>query len=104
MVEKELGLSSEPAESHFKDSLYMGVSYAVASIVPLAPYFFLSVKPAFALSVTLTVVVLLLIGLVKGRLAQTNLARSAAEVVIVGVASASGGYVLGVLLPHLVGK
>jgi VIT1/CCC1 family predicted Fe2+/Mn2+ transporter len=103
MVEKELGLSAEPKESHLKESLYMGVSYLLASIVPLAPYFFLSVKPAFVVSVALTVVVLFLIGMVKGRLAQMNLLRSAAEVVAIGVASAAGGFVLGTLIPHLIG-
>jgi len=103
MVEKELGLSAEPEESHLKDSLYMGTSYLVASIVPLGPYFFLSVKPAFVLSVALTVVVLILLGAIKGRLAQMNIARSALEVVMIGLASAVGGYLLGTLIPHLIG-
>ena len=104
MVEKELGLPSDVEPSHLKDSLYMGLSYLCASIVPLGPYLFLSVKPAFIVSVALTVAVLFLIGLVKGRLAQMNLLRSASEVVVIGVASAAGGFVLGTLIPHLIGK
>jgi vacuolar iron transporter family protein len=101
MVEKELGLSAEPAQSHIADSLYMGFSYIVASIVPLAPYLLLPVKRAFFVSVALTIAVLFLIGAVKGRLASMSLLRSAAEVVLVGAGSAAGGYLLGVLLPHV---
>ncbi len=104
MVEKELGLSAEPAENHIKDALAMGLSYILASIVPLAPYFFLSIKEAFVVSVLLTAVVLVALGAIKGRLAKMSLVRSAVEVVVVGVASAAGGYLLGTLVPLIIGK
>ncbi len=104
MVEKELGLSAEPTEGLLKDALAMGLSYIVASVVPLAPYFFLPIATAFALSVTLTVLVLIALGAVKGRLAKMSLWRSAAEVVVVGIASAAGGYLLGLLVPRIIGR
>jgi vacuolar iron transporter family protein len=103
MVEKELGLSAEPEDSRLKDSLAMGLSYMLASIVPLAPYFFLPIAAAFAVSVALTAVVLVALGAFKGRLAKMSIWRSAAEVVAVGIASAAGGYLLGSLVPHLIG-
>ncbi len=89
MAEKELGLSAEPEGNALKDSLSMGASYLLASLVPLGPYLFLSVRPAFVLSVILTIVALFVIGLVKGRLAEMSLWRSVAEVVVIGVASAA---------------
>jgi vacuolar iron transporter family protein len=101
MIEKELGLNVDPPGSLRADSLTMGFSYAVASLVPLGPYLFLKVGPALVVSVTLTALVLMIIGGVKGRLAKMSLVRSAAEVVAVGLASAAGGYVLGTLLPHV---
>jgi len=104
MVEKELGLSAEPEGSAIRDSLAMGASYLLASLVPLGPYLFLPVHPAFALSVALTVVALVVIGAIKGHLAQMRLWRSALEVVVIGVASAAGGYLLGTLVPHLIGS
>jgi VIT1/CCC1 family predicted Fe2+/Mn2+ transporter len=64
----------------------------------------LAVRPAFVVSVALTIVALLLIGLVKGRLAVMSLWRSALEVVAIGLASAAGGYLLGTLVPHLIGR
>ena len=104
MVEKELGLSAEPEGSALKDSLSMGASYLLASLVPLGPYLFLPVRPAFVVSVALTIVALCAIGLVKGRLATMSLWRSTLEVVAIGVASAAGGYLLGTLIPHLIGR
>jgi VIT1/CCC1 family predicted Fe2+/Mn2+ transporter len=103
MVEKELGLSTEPEGNAVKDSLAMGASYLLASLVPLGPYLFLAVRPAFVVSVVLTIVALFVIGLVKGRLADMSLWRSALEVVVIGAASAAGGYLLGSLIPHLIG-
>jgi predicted membrane protein (TIGR00267 family) len=104
MVEKELGLSAEPEGSAFKDSLSMGASYLLASLVPLGPYLFLPVRPAFVVSVALTIVALFVIGLIKGRLATMSLWRSTLEVVVIGAASAAGGYLLGTLVPHLIGR
>ena len=101
MIEKELGLSAEPVDGLRADSLAMGFSYMIASLVPLGPYLFLKVGPALVLSVTLTAVVLMIMGVIKGRLARMSLVRSAAEVVGVGLASAAGGYLLGTLLPHI---
>lgn len=104
MVEKELGLSADAPTNQWIDSLYMGVSYLVASAVPLFPYFFLPLKSAFVLSLIATVVALIIIGYVKGTLAHLNILRSAAEVVVVGAISGLGGYLLGTVLPHLFGK
>jgi VIT1/CCC1 family predicted Fe2+/Mn2+ transporter len=59
---------------------------------------------ALVLSIALTIVALFVIGLVKGRLADMSLWRSALEVVVIGAASAAGGYLLGSLIPHLIGK
>ena len=65
MVEKELGLSAEPEGSAFKDSLSMGASYLLASLVPLGPVSF----PAGAAGVPGVgrphIVALFLIGLVS---------------------------------------
>ncbi len=101
MIEKELGLNADPAGSLWGDSLAMGFSYMLASLVPLGPYIFLPVKPAFILSVALTALVLIVLGAVKGRLARMSIVRSAAEVLAVGLASAAGGYLLGSIVPKL---
>jgi len=54
-------------------------------------------------SLALTFIALVIVGIIKGKLASMNLWLSVFEIVVVGVASAGGGYLLGSLIPHLFG-
>ncbi len=101
MVEKELGLSREVSTSPFRNALIMGVSYIIAAAVPLAPYFFLPLVVAFGTSLILTTIALAVIGYVKGRLGVMAIWKSVLQVVVVGLASGAGGYVLGTIVPSL---
>lgn len=103
MVEKELGLQIDPDTVRIPEALTMGVSYIIGSIFPLIAYFFLPIPVALPVSLVLTVLALVIVGIIKGRLANINLVRSALEVVVVGTASALGGYLLGNVIPHLFG-
>ena len=103
MVEKELGLQVDPDTVRIPEALTMGVSYIIGSIFPLIAYFFLPIMTALPVSLGLTVLALVAIGVIKGRLANINLLWSALEVVVVGVVSALGGYFLGSVVPHLLG-
>jgi VIT1/CCC1 family predicted Fe2+/Mn2+ transporter len=103
MVEKELGLQIDPETVQIPEALTMSGSYIVGSIFPLVAYFFLPVQAALPVSIGLTVVALVLVGIIKGKLASLNLVRSVLEIVVVGGASALGGYLLGTLVPHLFG-
>jgi vacuolar iron transporter family protein len=103
MVEKELGLTIDPNTVKVPEALTMGASYIVGSIFPLISYFFFPIEVALPLSLLLTCLALVIVGVIKGKLANLNLIRSSLEVVVVGGASAAGGYLLGSLIPHLLG-
>ena len=103
MVEKELGIPFVPETVQLAESVTISLSYVAASIVPLISYFFLPLRSAFIGSVGLTLVALVVIGLVKGRLAGMKLVVSVLEVVVVGSVSAAGGYLLGTYLPRVFG-
>jgi VIT1/CCC1 family predicted Fe2+/Mn2+ transporter len=103
MVEKELGLQTEVSTVRVPEALTMAGSYIVGSFFPLIAYFFLPIRLALPASLVLTVVALIIIGLIKGKLARLHLVRSVLEVVVVGGVSAGGGYLLGTVLPHLLG-
>ena len=103
MVEKELGLQVDPQTVRIPEALTMGISYIAGSIFPLIAYFFLPIARALPISIALTVLALLIVGVVKGKLASLNLLTSALEVVIVGGVSAGGGYLLGVIVPRIFG-
>lgn len=103
MVEKELGLELEPETVKITESLTIALSYIVASIVPLIAYFFLPVGTAFLVSLGLSFLFLVLLGIVRGNMARTNLLASTLEIVLVGTVSGLGGYLLGIWLPKLFG-
>lgn len=103
MVEKELGLQVDPDAVRIPEALTIGISYIAGSIFPLIAYFFLPIPSALPVSLALTVLALIIIGIAKGKLASINLFTSALEVVIVGTISAVGGYFLGTVVPHLFG-
>lgn len=103
MVEKELGILLEPDVVRIPEAVTMGASYLAAAIVPLIAYFFLSINTAFVVSLGLTMLALIGIGAVKGKLARLNLIQSIAEVVTVGAVSGVGGYLLGAVLPPVFG-
>lgn len=104
MVSLELGIPTlEPETAKVSAATTIGVSYIVGSIVPLIAYFFFPIPIALPISLILTFLALVVLGLVKGKLAKMNLWRSVVEIVAVGALSAGGGYVLGTLLPRLFG-
>jgi VIT1/CCC1 family predicted Fe2+/Mn2+ transporter len=103
MVEKELGLQMDVSAVKIPEALTMGVSYLVGSIFPLISYFFLPIRTALPVSLALTVLALVIVGVIKGRLASLNLPMSILEVVVVGGASAAGGLLLGTFIPRLLG-
>jgi VIT1/CCC1 family predicted Fe2+/Mn2+ transporter len=103
MVEKELGLTIDPNTVRVPEALTMAAAYIVGSIFPLIAYFFFPIDLALPLSVVLTCVALVIVGVIKGKLADLNLVRSSLEIVVVGGASAAGGYLLGNVVPRLLG-
>ncbi|MBV9596920.1 MAG: VIT1/CCC1 transporter family protein [Chloroflexi bacterium] len=104
MVGKELGIATlEPQTVKIPEALTIAVSYLVGSFFPLIAYFFLPVPEALPLSLVLTFIALVIVGIIKGKLASMNLWVSIFEIVVVGVVSAAGGYLLGAMIPHLFG-
>jgi VIT1/CCC1 family predicted Fe2+/Mn2+ transporter len=98
MIQKELGLDPEPPGTAMGDALYVGLSYLIAAIIPLAPYFFTSGFKAIVISMLAT---LFIIGFLKGKLASLPYIRSGLEVLLVGAGAGIGGYFLGTFLPKL---
>lgn len=104
MVSKELGISTlVPDTVKVPEALTIGGAYLVGSFFPLIAYFFFPVPVALPASLLLTLIALIAVGIIKGKLAGMNLFRSVAEIVVIGILSAGGGYVLGMTIPRLFG-
>jgi len=103
MVEKELGLQADVNTIRIPEALTMGISYIVGSLFPLVAYFFFPVSIALPLSLILTFIALVIVGVIKGKLTNLKLLGSIGEIVIVGIVSAGGGYLLGNIIPRIFG-
>ncbi len=103
MVQKELGIDPDPKTVRMSEGFTIGASYLVGSVIPLMPYFFEPIRSALPLSVGLTFLTLIAVGVARGKIARINVVNSALEVLAVGVLTGGGGYVLGTYLPRLFG-
>lgn len=101
MIQKELGLDPEPPGTPTGDAVMVGLSYLIAAIVPLFPYFFFTGITAISVSMGATLVALFVIGVAKGKVATLPYLKSGLQVLLIGAASGIGGYFLGTILPKL---
>jgi VIT1/CCC1 family predicted Fe2+/Mn2+ transporter len=102
-VEKELGLPYGETETARGDAVVVGVSYAVAALIPLWPYLVFPMHVALPISLICTGIALFALGVLKGRVARMALVRSGLQVLVIGGASAGIGYLIGVVGPKLFG-
>jgi len=103
MVEKELGITVEAGPGALQGALVLAATFAVASLVPLLPFFFFPVGTAAAVAVALSIVSMFALGVVKARFIGANPLRSGLEIVALVACASAGGYVVGTLLPRALG-
>jgi VIT1/CCC1 family predicted Fe2+/Mn2+ transporter len=99
----ELGLTSESLSSPPRDALIMGAAFALGSIIPLAPFLLLSVKPGLIATMLLALVTLFALGAIKATFAGRSFIVSGLEMVALGGAAGVVGYGLGHLVSVLFG-
>src|SRR5439155_52867 len=87
MVEKELGLIVDEGGSPLQGALILAGAFAVAALIPIAPFFFLPVPVALVAAIAISVVVMFCLGVAKSRLTLRNPVRSGLEIVPLGAAA-----------------
>lgn len=102
-IEKELGIPSEGGAEPSHDALTMAVTFLVGAVVPIVPYTALTGAPAVVLSLTVSALALLAVGVAKSLVVGHSVWRGAGQVLGIGCAAALAGYLLGVLMPHVFG-
>jgi vacuolar iron transporter family protein len=103
MMSEELGLS--PVEiSPWRAGLTVGLSYVVAAAVPLIAYLFFRAQVALPVSIGLTSVALVGVGVAKSRFTQRPVALGAAETLLMGLSGTAVCYGIGQLVAHLLGR
>jgi VIT1/CCC1 family predicted Fe2+/Mn2+ transporter len=101
MMQEELGLApvhSSPSMS----GLVVGLSYIAAAAIPLAPYVFMA--RALWLSIALTSLALVGVGVAKSWFTRRSLVRGALETVIMGLSGTLICYGIGQLGAHFLGR
>ena len=103
LVEKELGIDPDLAVSPVKDALTMGGTFILAAMVPIIPYFFMGGNAAIGISAGATLAALFALGMGKGRLVQRSPIFQGLEILVIGAAAAGLGWILGEIVPNLLG-
>lgn len=104
LLEKKLGISPDFGGSPLKDAAVMCVSFGSAAIIPIIPFLFLTAGlAAIGCSVALSLLALFSLGIAKGRIVRKSPLLQGLEILGIGAASAVLGYLLGELLPRLIG-
>lgn len=101
MMTEELGLLPQEYNNPKKSALIVGLSAFIGSLIPLIPFFFLSVKSSILLSLLLSALALFITGKIKARLTIGNELKSGLEMLIIGMLAALSGYLVGVLFGNI---
>jgi VIT1/CCC1 family predicted Fe2+/Mn2+ transporter/rubrerythrin len=95
----ETGLSSDNEWPPAKAGLLTGLSFFVASLIPILPFIFLDVQPAAILAIVGSVLAMFLVGASKAIFTRQSWLRSGLEVMVVGMLAAAATYLIGLAIP-----
>ncbi|MEK6891574.1 MAG: VIT1/CCC1 transporter family protein [Nanoarchaeota archaeon] len=98
MMAEELRLFPEDYESPAKSAFVVGISAVVGSLIPVIPFFLLSVKMGMATALISSVITLFIVGAVKAKITIGDWKRNGIEMAIVGTLAALVGYAVGSFL------
>ena len=101
-VEKELGLAFGEHRTALGDALVVGAMFIAAAWVPVFPYLAWKVHTALAVSLAATATALVVVGVLKARIAGLRRLRSGLQVLAIGGGAALIGFVVGELIPRLI--
>jgi VIT1/CCC1 family predicted Fe2+/Mn2+ transporter len=97
MMAHELELQPVEEKGLLPDSLLVGFSAIVGSLVPLVPFFFIPRIPAMVAGLVLSALVLFAVGAIKARITVGRPLRSGVQMMLIGTLSALAGYGIGAL-------
>src|SRR6266699_3772200 len=96
----ELQLGSTEQKNPFVQSAWMFISDLFAAFVPVIPFAFLSLANARLVSLIITGLLLLLLGVGRGLIGHRNVVLTALETLAIATAAALAGFLIGKLVTH----
>lgn len=100
-TEGEIGVAPVIHQQQFSKTAFMWASYAFGGLIPLSSYFFLPISYALPVSLVGSVGILFAIGFIKGQIVRVSRLRSGLEMLVISVAAAGVGYLVGRLAATL---
>ncbi len=97
MMRDELQLTPVEKKHTYMAALVVGISAIVGSVIPLIPFFFLSIQNGIYVSLVVSALALFGVGAVKATMTVGNWGRSGLEMAVIGIFSALAGYLVGLL-------
>ena len=97
MMAEEHQLQPTNRRQAMRAALVVGLSAIIGSLVPLAPFMFLSVDTSMLVSIVITALVLFGVGAYKAQKTVGHPGKSGLEMALIGTISALAGYAVGAL-------
>ena len=90
-IGEDIGLTSEGSWSPIKAALFTGLTFAIASVIPILPFAFMEVNPAVITAAIATIGCLFIVGASKTIFSRKGWVRSGVGVLSVSVRGKAGG-------------
>lgn len=97
MMSEEFQMTPPEKSQAIKSALIVGVSALVGSLIPMMPFFFISVTLSIWLSILIAALTLFVVGVYKARVTVGKPFRSGLQMALIGTISALVGYLVGYL-------
>lgn len=94
----ELHIARDDRRSPLVQSLWMFFADLLAAFIPVIPFAFFSLDTARIVSISITAILLLLLGVARGIVAQSSILRGALETLGIATLAAITGYFIGKLV------
>jgi len=98
MMADELNLHPEEYQTPLESGVRVGIASFVGSLIPIIPFFFMTVRPAMVASLVIAVLVLFAAGATKAKITVGDWKKEGIELALIGTAAAVVGYLVGVVL------
>jgi VIT1/CCC1 family predicted Fe2+/Mn2+ transporter/rubrerythrin len=99
-VGEELGLTPEEAWPPWKAAVLTGLSFAIASVVPILPFAILPVTAAAIAAAVASIAALFAVGASKATFTRKSWVTSGLEMMAIGTVAAAATYAIGLLIPQ----
>ena len=95
MMSEEFQMTPPEKTNAFRSALIVGFSALAGSLIPLAPFFFWTVRFSIWLSIIVAALTLFVVGVYKARVTIGKPLRSGMQMAVIGTISALAGYIVG---------